>query len=298
VSNRSSCYPHRLSSSARCRSVIAVLQFALIGLTPSAGKAYTSAGDRNFPATLVLPQVAPSDAFWITPQTLPMTGGRQTQFTGTYTKTITERFGLQFEDGFTRLGSETQAQSPDVQLQYEAVLNEEHEFILSLQVDQSFGSNNDLPASPATTPAVTFAKGLGDLPIGYLRPLAITGIAGYSAAQGAHPNAMITGLSVQYSIPYLLSKVAYVDLPPILRGMTPITEVMYTTAVGRNYGQEAKLLVAPGVSYTQGSGWEFGIEALIPGTGGAGHGVGVIAQFVVQLDYLLPNSILGRPIFP
>ncbi|MBV8456287.1 MAG: hypothetical protein JO122_06700, partial [Acetobacteraceae bacterium] len=92
--------------------------------------------------------------------------------------------------------------------------------------------------------------------------------------------------------------VAYVDLPPILRGITPITEVMYATAVGRNYGQEAKLVVAPGISYTRGSGWEFGIEALIPGTSGAGHGVGIIAQFVVQLDYLLPNSILGRPIFP
>jgi hypothetical protein len=298
VSNRSYCNPHRPTSPARHPSVVAFTTSALIGLTPSAGIAYTSAGDRNFPATLVLPQVAPSDAFWITPQTLPMTGGRQTQLTGTYTKTITERFGLQFEDGFTQQGSETQAQSPDLQLQYEAILNEEHEFILSLQVDQSFGSTTGLPASPATTPAVTFAKGLGDLPIGNLRPLAITGIAGYSAAEGAHPNAIIAGLSLQYSIPYLLSKVAYVDLPPILRGMTPITEVMYTTAVGRNYGQESKLVVAPGISYTQGSGWEFGIEALIPGTNGAGHGVGVIAQFVVQLDYLLPDSILGRPIFP
>ena len=298
MSTRSNRHLPRLGSSARSRNLIAVLPSALISLIPSAGVAYTAAGDRNFPATLILPQVAPSDAFWITPQTLPMTGGRQTQLTGTYSKTITERFGLQFEDGFAKQGSETQAQSPDVLFQYEAILNEEHEFILSLQVDQSFGSYNALPASPATTPAVTFAKGLGDLPMGYLRPLAITGIAGYSAAQGAHPNAIITGLSFQYSIPYLLSKVAYVDLPPFLRGMTPITEVMYTSAVGRNYGQEAQLMIAPGFSYTEGSGWEFGIEALIPGTSGAGHGVGVIAQFVVQLDYLLPNSILGRPIFP
>ena len=57
-------------------------------------------------------------------------------------------------------------------------------------------------------------------------------------------------------------------------------------------------MVAPGVSYSQGSGWEVGIEALIPATRTTGRGVGVIAQLVLQLDYLLPDSVLGRPIFP
>jgi hypothetical protein len=58
------------------------------------------------------------------------------------------------------------------------------------------------------------------------------------------------------------------------------------------------LVVAPGVSYSQGRGWEVAIEAMIPTTKATGTGVGVIAQFVLQLDHLLPDSVFGRPLFP
>jgi hypothetical protein len=58
------------------------------------------------------------------------------------------------------------------------------------------------------------------------------------------------------------------------------------------------MVVAPGFSYSQGRGWELGIEALIPVNKASGRGVGVIAQLVVQLDYLLPDSVVSRPIFP
>ena len=106
------------------------------------------------------------------------------------------------------------------------------------------------------------------------------------------------GFSIQYSIPYLLSKVANVDLPQFLRGMTPITEVVFTTPAGPSYHNRTTLLVAPGISYSEGRGWEVGIEALIPTNKATGRGVGVIAQLVVQLDYLLPDSVVGQPIFP
>ena len=79
----------------------------------------------------------------------------------------------------------------------------------------------------ATTPAVTFGKGLGDLPIGYWRPLAITGFAGYQIGNGFRANMATGGLSVQYSMPYLVSKVANVEMPAFLRGMTPMTEVIF-----------------------------------------------------------------------
>jgi hypothetical protein len=36
---------------------------------------------------------------------------------------------------------------------------------------------------------------------------------------------------------------------------------------------------------------------MIPTTRATGSGIGVIAQLVLQLDYLLPESVLGRPIF-
>jgi hypothetical protein len=227
-----------------------------------------------------------------------MANGNQTKFTGTYSKLITEQLGIQFQGGITRKASVNSAQKFNVLLQDEVLVDQPHEFLFSVEVGHGFGAQT-FPPSPSTTPAVTFAKGLGDLPIGYWRPLAITGFAGYQVAQGARTNVFQTGFSVQYSIPYLLSKVANVDLPPFLRGMTPITEVLFTTPVGQVYGQgtNTTLLVAPGISYTRGRGWELAIEAMIPTTKATGSGIGVIAQLVMQLDYLLPDSI-GRPIFP
>ncbi|MFL5280101.1 MAG: hypothetical protein ACJ8AW_03660, partial [Rhodopila sp.] len=109
------------------------------GLTVAAANAYTAAGDRNFPATLVLPQIAPSDAFWITPSTQPTMYGQQTSVTGTYSKLITERLGIQIEGGFVRRGSFNGAQNLDIQIQYEAILDRDHEFLMSFQVDQEIG---------------------------------------------------------------------------------------------------------------------------------------------------------------
>jgi hypothetical protein len=298
MKNKSTRHPNRRNGTDRRFSISRVLTLAIAGLTPTAGNAYTAAGDRNFPATLILPQVAPSDALWDNIRTLPMANGHQTKFTGTYSKLITEQLGIQFQGGITRKASVNSAQKFNVLLQDEVLVDQPHEFLFSVEVGHGFGAQT-FPPSPSTTPAVTFAKGLGDLPIGYWRPLAITGFAGYQVAQGARTNVFQTGFSVQYSIPYLVSKVANVDLPPFLRGMTPITEVLFTTPVGQVYGQgtNTTLLVAPGISYTRGRGWELAIEAMIPTTKATGSGIGVIAQLVMQLDYLLPDSI-GRPIFP
>jgi hypothetical protein len=288
------------------------LAFTIIGLTSTASHAYTSAGDRNFPATLILPQVAPTDALWVPVSNQPFeassTGDttRETDFTGTYSKLITERLGIQLEDGVTRLNrlhtsSATGAQNFTAQLQYETILDPLHEFLLSVSVNHEFGGTGDQNVGSlkqsATQPAITFAKGFGDFPIDYWRPLAITGFAGYQIGQRApRPNMVSAGLSVQYSIPYLLSKVASVNLPSFLRGMTPMTEVMFNTPSGPSHGQQTMNLVAPGISYSEGRGWEFGIEAMIPTTKATGSGVGVIAQVVLELDYLLPNSVIGRPI--
>jgi hypothetical protein len=271
---------------------------AIGGLIPIAAHAYTAAGDRTFPATLILPQVAPTDALWVPVSTQPFealsTGDptRETMFTGTYSKLITERLGIQLQDGVTRLdrlntSSVTGGQNFDMQLQYETILDPPHEFLLSFQVDHEFGGTGDQNVGSfkqsATQPAITFAKGLGDLPIGYWRPLAITGFTGYQIGQGApRPNMLNAGFSVQYSIPYLVSKVANVDLPTFLRGMTPITEVLLNTPMGPSYRQNTMNLVAPGISFSEGTGWEFGIEAMIPTTKATGSGVGVIAQMVLD----------------
>lgn len=288
MKNSRTGHPHRRDRLDRRSSVGGFLALAVGTLIPAASNAYTAAGDRNFPATLVLPQVGPTEALWGTFSSQPTAKGWQTQFTGNYSKLITERFGIQLEQG--------SVQNFSMLLQDEVILDQPQEFLLTVAVAHSFGAQF---MGPRTTPAVTFAKGLGDLPIGYWRPLAITGFAGYQATAGARTDVFQAGFSIQYSIPYLVSKVANVDLPPFLSGITPITEVFFTTPVGHIYREtiNTTLVVAPGISYSQGRGWELGIEALIPTTRATGTGIGFIAQLVIQLDYLLPDSVVGRPIF-
>jgi hypothetical protein len=314
MKNRSTRHQYRRGHPYHFWGITTVVALAIAGVIPTASNAYTAAGDRNFPAQLILPQIGPTDSLWFPISTLPMEAvkatdpTRETDFRGTYSKLITEELGIQLQDGLIhrnrlRASSVTGAQNFSATLQYEMALDPRHEFLLSVQVEREFGGTGDQAVGSgkngATTPGVTFGKGLGDLPIGYWRPLAITGFAGYQIGEGVRTNVFQAGYSVQYSIPYLVSKVANVDLPPFLRGMIPITEVFFTTPVSHvsGHGVNTTLVVAPGVIYSRGGGWELGIEAMIPTTRTTGTGIGIIAQLSIQLDYLLPDSVVGRPIF-
>jgi hypothetical protein len=75
---------------------------------------------------------------------------RQTDFDLTYSKLITERLGIRLAYGLThlnRLGDSsvtgTSAQNFHAVLQYEAILDPPHEFLLSVQVDHEFGGTGD-----------------------------------------------------------------------------------------------------------------------------------------------------------
>ncbi len=286
---------------------------ALLGcvLWPRPAGAYSAAGDRLFPATLLLPQIAPGDEFYINGQTLPQAGGaagtptHSSNFTGTYGKTLTERLGVVVDGTFTRLdtsggGALTGWQNLDTELKYLAYDNRPHEFLMSLGLDREFGGTGSAPvgayASGATTPRVYFGKGLGDLDIGYARPLAVSGFVGYQIADARpRPSLATGGLVVEYSFPYLLSKVAALDLPPILRGLTAMTEFQFSTpGGGPSFGARTTALFGPGVSYA-GQGWELAIEGLIPATRATGRGIGVTAQLHLSLDYLAGETI-GRPL--
>jgi hypothetical protein len=280
--------------------VDAILACVVLGPAPAC--AYTAAGDRFFASNLVLPQIAPSDGFWIDLSNQPETNGQQTNFTGTFAKMLTDRLGIQISDGITRLGSMTGGQNLDLLGQYEAVNDPGHEFVFSLQVDhQVVTGNNDVGSSrqSATQPAMTFGKGFGYFPIEALRPFAVTGFVGYQIAEGSgtRPNQINTGFALQYSVPYLVSKVTPLDLPPVLRGIIPMVEVVWSVPTGNTHHTGNTLTVAPGINYSQGAGWELGIEAMIPANKASGTGIGVIAQVLIQFDYLLPDSILGRPLF-
>lgn len=269
--------------------------------------AYDSSGDRQFPALVLSPQVAPGDEFYLTPDTLPQTNGatRESNVTATYMKTITDNLGLVVEETWTAIGQSGNGtnygwQNLDGELKYLAVNRPDHELLMSLGLDRETGGTGAARvgafASGATTPRVYFAKGLGDLDIGYLRPIAVEGYGGMQFADTApRPDQTQGGFVLEYSIPYLQSKVRSFDLPDWLRQLTPMTEVSFTTPAGRSYGTRATTLIGPGVSYV-GEGWEFAVEALVPATRATGNGIGVTAQLHFSLDFLFTDSIVGKPL--
>ena len=123
----------------------------------------------------------------------------------------------------------------------------------------------------------------------------MTGFVGYLSADGGRALTWSRGgFAVEYSIPYLQSKVQSFDLPDPVRGMTPMTEVLLTIPAGRSFGARTTALIAPGVNFA-GEGWEFIIEALVPATRATGGGAGIRAQLHLALDFLFPTAI-GRPL--
>lgn len=273
--------------------------------------AYSAAGDRLFPATLLLPQLAPGDELYFNEFNLPLhpagpgTSRRVNNATVTYIKTITDRLAIVIDETWTRLdltggGAAYGWQNHDMALKYLAVVDQPHEFLLTLSLDREVGGTGALRVgasrSSATAPSVLFGKGLGDLDIGYWRPLAVTGLVGYQIAdQRPRPDLVTAGLVLEYSIPYLQSKVESLDLPEFLRNLTPMVEFQFAAPGGKSFGARTTALFGPGVSYA-GPGWEIGIEALLPASRATGRGLGVTAQLHLSLDYLAADTI-GRPLF-
>jgi hypothetical protein len=313
-------------------AVVVVLLLGVSGFT-AAAFAYTAAGDRLFPATILLPQIAPGDEFYTNVMTLPLTSSgigtptpsassrigtptplepagigrpnRETDFDQVYAKTITDRLGIFVEETYTRIGQAGAGtlsgwQNLVLSAKYLAVLDPPHEFLFTPGLDRELGDTGArrVGASPsgATTPQLFFGKGFGDLDIGYLRPLAVTGYAGYQASDSRpRPDLAVGGLTLQYSVPYLQSKVQSFELPDVIRGLTQMTEFVFSTPTGKSFGARTKALFGPGVSYA-GEGWELAVEALVPATRATGRGIGATAQLHLSLDFLAPDTI-GKPLF-
>jgi hypothetical protein len=292
------------------------LGFVIAGLAASLAAhtgclAYTAAGDRIFAPTAILPQIAPTDQIYSWAWTLPLSGEavgarrRATNVGVFFDKTVTERLSLYSLGSWSRI--DRVAAEPrygfgnfESGFKYMPVNDHDRELLLTIGVNREWGATGAAAIGAsrkgATEPRVYFGKGLGDLDLGYLRPFAATGFLGYLVSDARpRPDLVRAGFSVQYSIPYLRSKVQRFDLPPLVRGLTPMAELLVTTPAGRGYGARTTALVAPGISYA-GEGWEFVIAALVPATRATGEGAGVRAQLHLVLDFLFPHTI-GRPLF-
>jgi hypothetical protein len=243
-----------------------------------------------------------------------------------FDKRITENFGFSLSDGYQWLrtpGAKTANGWENLAgaLKYKVYVSDEHEFMLSLGVSREFartganGTNGaalDNDDSSSTTPTIFWGKGFGDLAIGALRPLAITGTLGYTIADkklkvtGTDPdsgdplfnngisNQWNGGLSLQYSMRYLQSQVKDFGFPEFVNKLTPVVEVSWSSPASKPNQDSTQYLFGVGVNYTS-DWWAVGVEALIPGNKQTGSHMGVIAQFHLYFDDLFPKS-LGTPI--
>ncbi len=249
-----------------------------------------------------------------------------------YDKRITKDFGFAFNDGFdiqhtehdkTRTGWEDLV----VTAKYQAFISAPHELIVSLGVIREFGRTGTIHTGAdiygSTAPTIYFGKGLGDLPFDSVRPFAVTGELSYVIADrelkavGAPPppplvtpsaglaaaavtynngysNAWSGGLSLQYSIPYLVSQVRDFEAPQFFKHLVPLVEVTWSSPASSPSTQGTQITVAPGFIWINRS-YQVGVEALIPANRATGTNVGAIVQFHLFLDDLLPNS-LGKPV--
>lgn len=309
------------------RYLFAVL---IAGTMPLAhhARAHGFAGDHMFISTLLIddPNVADEASLpTISYLPQPTSGGPAPDLYGLefeFDKRITENFGFAINSGanwLTQPGAKTANgwQNLAVTLKYKAYVNDEHEFLLSLGVQRLIartGANGTNGAmlgnddSSSTSPTLYFGKGFGDLPIDILRPLALTGELSYQIADKAlkvdplngdpvnngNSNAWAGGLSLQYSIRYLSAQVKDFGLPDFVNKLTPVVELAWSSAASRPTQLTTQYLWGIGVNYTS-TGFAVGVEALLPGNSATGSHPGVIAQFHLYFDDLLPHS-LGKPI--
>ncbi len=295
----------------RCAAALAAVIW--LGAPPSAS-AHAVCGNRVFPATLTMDDPGVGDELSLpTIQYLPVpaTGGNSAGHSVDYgfewDKTITQDFGFALNgDYFTQSGTGQDLNGWD---NFTATLKDElpcwdaHEFLASVGVIRNFARTGSLQLINAsaignvsyTAPTLYIGKGLGDLPIGYLRPLALTGELSrqFSDSPSLSPDTWAYSASLQYSMPYLQQHVKALNLPAFMGRMIPLVEFSYASP---DHGTPTGT-IAPGLLY-EADTWQLGAEALIPANVATRQkqGTGFIVQMHFFLDDLLPNS-LGKPLF-
>ena len=295
--------------------------------------AHVIAGNRVFPVTLTFDDPGVSDEASLPAFNYSRSGAdggtgpsHAFDFGFEYDKTITSNTALILNYGYDVIGtngSKTQAGWENLVItgKWQAYTNAAHEFVTSLGVQREIGGTGTTHTGAdrfgSTTPTAYFGKGLGDLPIGLARPLAISGEASYTfadkglkavaAPDPSNPGGFITQLnngnnnawfgavSLQYSLPYLQSQVRNIGLPGFLGNLIPLVEFSWSSPATSPSAQGTTWTAAPGVIYMAQWG-EVGLEALIPLNKAAGTTVGAVGLVHFFFDDLYPTTI-GKPIF-
>ena len=247
------------------RTLTLPLALAATASLAAPAAAHVIAGVRLFPVTLTIDDPGVADAASLPAFTYvrgPSDGGtgptHEVDLGFEYDKTITSNTALIVNDGYDiqqQNGAKTQTGFENIFItgKWQAYTNADHEFVVSLGLIRELGGSGTIHTGAdhygSTAPTGYFGKGLNELPVPLLRPLAITGELGYTiadrelkavqpvplpaanaAANGGiassfntgNANAWSGGITLQYSIPYLQSQVKDYGLPTFLGQMIPL----------------------------------------------------------------------------
>ena len=297
------------------RFVSGAFALALASTTAFPVLAHAVCGDRVFPATLTMDDPGVNDELSLPtiqdssiPASAGSPAGRAIDYGFEWDKRITRDLGFAIDGDYcTQRGAGQNNlhgwNNFSLTLKDQLPCSEAHEFMVSLGVVREFAGTGSSQLRNAgvidtvsnTTPTLYVGKGLGDLPIGYLRPLAFTGELGYqiSDSPNVSPNQWAYAASLQYSIPYLQQHVKALNLSDFVARLVPVVEIALSTP---EHGGSTTGTISPGVFYEANS-WQAGLEVMIPANAATrkSQGTGLIFQFHVFLDDVLPNS-LGKPL--
>jgi len=284
---------------------------------PGTAQAHAVAGARIFVNTLLIDDPGVGDEANLPIFSVQSPDGKSTvtDLNFEYDKTVTENLGLGAGTDYDWItnGSNNDKKShggfndPYVQLKYRWIMLPEHEFMSSVQIQQSFGRAGTAGIDSGydtTTISGYFGKGLGDIPFDTIRPFAVTGELDYNIPNAGYANGYgglnywTGGLTLQYSIPYLQSQIKDYGMPTLLANLTPVAELGWSSAAAgstfRPTGDPTTFTLGTGAVWT-GEYYSLSTELLWPLNGAAGHGLGVIGQFHLYFDDLFPDT-LGKPL--
>jgi len=315
------------------RILLCAAALATVSMSATDALAHCFIGARFLPATLGVDDPCVADELSLPTVAIFKNGddpsARQTDISGEISKRITETFGVSFGTTWTHLRppggpNASGFQNLETSFKWQFLTVPEREFVMSAALNIEWGRTGAQSVGAEQfntyTPTLFFGKGFGGLPdtASWLRPFAVTGQVGYaipgrrSTITGIdtdpdtgeqtidveyHPQVLVWGGTLQYSMPYLKSNVVDLGLPDFVNRLIPIVEVAMQTPVANTItsGTITTGTINPGVIWA-GDYFQVAAEALIPVNRASGTGVGGLVQLHFYLDDIFPRSI-GRPIF-
>ena len=280
---------------------------------PAMAQAHGVAGDRVFPATLVVEDPAAADELALPTVSYLEGDAAETSMSAEYSKRLTRTFSISVGGEWTRqkeagLPAVSGFQNLETGAKWQFLTSAAHEAILSAGIDVEWQGTGAAGVGAerhtTVTPGLLFGKGAGDLPesLSWARPFAVTGQVGYAIPSRRrdpgetedNPRVLAWGLALEYSLPYLQAQVKDLGLPAPFNRMTPLVEASFETPV-TGPDRRTTGTINPGLIWA-GRKVQIGAEARFPINAASGRGVGGVVQMHFYLDDILPRS-LGEPIW-